>query len=115
MSAPKTPAASPTVRVQSPARISPGQTVAIRVAIAHPMVTGQQNDDQGRRQIRNILTRFECHGPAGLLWAMDLHPAMAANPSLQFFLRPSATMTLSLRWWGDQGFEHEHTHELVVT
>ena len=108
------PALWPTVRVQAPPLVTPGETVAIRVAIAHPMVSGQQNDDQGRRQARNILTRFECHGPEGLLWALDMHPAMAANPSLQFYLRPTATMTLRLRWWGDQGFEHEHRHELVV-
>lgn len=105
----------PVVRVQTPPVISPGVVIPVRVAIAHPMISGHQNDEQGRRQARNILTRFECHGPQGLLFALDLQPGMAANPSVQFWLKPEGRMTLQLHWWGDHGFEHRHHHELVVS
>lgn len=101
------------VRVQAPPVTKPGEVLPVRVAISHPMVSGQQNDEQGRRQPRNIITRFEAHGPDGLIIALDLQPAIAANPSLQFWVRAERGMTLRLRWWGDLGFEHEHLHEWV--
>lgn len=109
-----TPSRRPVVRVQTPTAIVAGTVIPVRVAISHPMVSGQQPDERGRRQPRDILTRFECHGPEGLLIGMDLQPALAANPSVQFWLRPQHSMTLQLRWWGDHGFEHRHEHALVV-
>lgn len=101
----------PVVRVQAPSDARPGQVVPVRVAMAHPMISGHQNDEQGLRQPRNILTRFECHGPQGLIFSMDLQPAIAANPSVQFWVRMEPAMVLRLRWQGDQGFLHEHRHE----
>jgi sulfur-oxidizing protein SoxZ len=101
----------PIVRVQAPPDARPGQVVPVRVAIAHPMISGHQNDERGQRQARNIITHFECHGPDGLIFSMDLQPAIAANPSVQFWVRVGAGMVLRLRWQGDQGFVHEHRHE----
>lgn len=108
-----TPPVRTRLQYEQPVRL--GQPLALRASIAHPMTSDHQVDSQGRRQPRNILTRFECHGPQGLLFAADLHSAVAANPSLEFWLRPTESMTLRLRWTGDQGFVHEAAHELIVT
>lgn len=102
------------VRVHHGQPVVAGRPLALRVSIAHPMVTDHQVDAQGRRLGRNILTRFECHGADGLLFAASLHPAIAANPSLQFWIRPHQSQTLRLRWEGDHGFVQEHRYALDV-
>lgn len=111
---------SPTVtvptRVHHERPVRAGQELALRVSIAHPMVSSHQLDPQGRRQARRILTRFECHGPDGLIFATRLHPGVAANPSLAFWIRPTAPgpLPLRLRWWGDEDFRVERLHVLEV-
>lgn len=101
-------------RIHHEQPVRAGRPLGLRVSIAHPMVSEHQVDAQGRRQARNILTRFECHGPQGLLFSANLQSAVAANPSLQFWLQPQASMALRLRWLGDGGFLHETVHQLVV-
>lgn len=110
---------APTVPVRTRVQQSPNPAphaspVALRATILHPMVSGQQRDDSGRRLARNIITRFECHGPQGLLFAMDLQPALSANPGVEFWLQAESSQRLRLRWTGDHGFEHEQWFDLQV-
>lgn len=102
-------------RVVAPRQVRPGEPFAVRASILHPMINGHQNDDQGRRQVREIVTRFECHSPTGLLFAMNLHPAVAANPSVSFWLQLDGSTELRLVWWGDAGFHHQHVHTVIVS
>ena len=47
--------------------------------------------------------------------AVDLHPAIAANPYLAFWLRADGPGTLSFEWWGDWGFHHRETRAVQPT
>ena len=111
---PATPRSTATSRILAPQEVRPGEMFTVRAAILHPMVNGHQNDAFGRRQARDIITRFECHGQGRLLLALNLHPAMAANPSIAFGLRLQETTELHLLWKGDRDFLHERRQTIVV-
>ena len=110
--------------IDKPERAKPGEVVRIRAMIGHPMESGYRVDTQGKVAPRNIIRRFTCHESSGnssgadaLVFAADFHPAVAANPYVAFHLAaPTAatSLTLKLRWTGDEGFEHTETVSLAV-
>lgn len=81
----------------------------LRVTLGHPMENGLRHDGYGNVVPRSIVTRFECRLDGALVVAVDLHPAIAANPTLAFWLRADGPGTLSFEWWGDWGFHHLET------
>jgi sulfur-oxidizing protein SoxZ len=91
-----------------------GEPAEVRALLAHPMETGFRADSEGRVLARDIVRRFECRLDGQLVFAADLHPAVAANPYLAFVLRPLANGELHFLWLGDRGFRHEETVALVV-
>jgi sulfur-oxidizing protein SoxZ len=94
--------------------LRPGEIVELRTRIAHPMETGYRRDSEGRLLARNILRRFECRAEGRLLFAADLHAAIAANPYIAFTLRAGRALELELLWLGDQGFRHVERVRLPV-
>ena len=77
------------------------------------METGFRVDSEGRVLPRDIVRRFECRLDAELVFATELHPAIAANPYLAFWLRAEGPGTLSFEWLGDWGFAHRETHAIA--
>jgi sulfur-oxidizing protein SoxZ len=105
--------------IHKPDRAKPGEVVELRATIAHPMESGFRVDAAGKVVPRKLIRRFTCHevGKDGetLIFAADFHPAVAANPSVAFHVRAGpATSELTLRWRGDEGFEHRETVTLTV-
>lgn len=94
--------------------LRPGDLVELRTRIAHPMETGYRRDSEGRLLPRDLLRRFECRAAGRLLFAADLHAAIAANPYIAFTLRAEGPMTLELLWLGDRGFRHVEAIRLPV-
>ncbi len=92
-----------------------GTVIEIRAMLQHPMETGHRRDAGGALVPRDIVTRLECRLDGALVFAADLHPAMAANPFIAFPLRAERSGTLVLAWTGDRGFRHEERRTLVVT
>jgi sulfur-oxidizing protein SoxZ len=91
-----------------------GDVIEVRATIGHPMETGHRPDAEGRLLPRDILTRFECRLDGVLVCAVDLHPAVAANPYLAFALRAEKGGTLDFVWEGDRGFRHRESAALTV-
>ena len=91
-----------------------GEVIEIRALIAHPMETGHRSDGVGGVVPRDVLRRFSCRLDGEVVFAAELHPAIAANPLIVFHLRAQAPGTLSLRWEGDRGFAHTETAPLRV-
>lgn len=108
------PAPAGVTAATSPARalvtIAPqvrrGEPFEVRMLVAHPMETGHRADAQGQRVPRDILRRIECRLDGELVFAADLHPAIAANPYIAFPLVAQADGTLVVTWTGDRGFAH---------
>ncbi len=92
--------------VHVPPAIRAGQPFELRLLVQHPMETGFRADGGGGVLARNIVRRVEARLDGEPVFAADLHPAIAANPLLAFWLRVDAPGTLEVAWRGDRGFEH---------
>lgn len=99
--------------IHLPVAIERGSVFEIRTTLAHPMETGHRRDGAGVLLPRDVVTRFECRLDGALVFAADLHPAVAANPYLAFTLRAERPGELSFRWEGDRGFRHQETRRLA--
>ncbi|WP_425257493.1 thiosulfate oxidation carrier complex protein SoxZ [Rubrivivax sp. RP6-9] len=91
-----------------------GEVIEIRAVIAHAMETGHRPGSDGQVLPRNIIRRVECRYDGALVFAADLHPAIAANPLLSFHTVATASGTLSITWTGDNGFAQTESVALSV-
>ena len=101
--------------VHAPKSAPRGAFVELRATIAHPMETGYRRDSGGRMLARDLVRRVEARFEGELFFAADLHAAVAANPYLAFWLRLTVSGTVTLRWLGDRGFEHEERVHITAT
>lgn len=101
--------------VQLPTAIRRGEVFEVRTTLAHAMETGYRRDSDGRLLARDIVRRFEVRLAGDLVFAADLHAAIAANPFVAFPLRVQTGAALELRWTGDRGFVHTESVVLQVT
>lgn len=100
--------------IHLPATARPGEIVSVRVLVQHPMETGYRSSSVGEPLPRNLIRRVECRFEGERVFAADLHPAVAANPTLAFFLLARRSGMLSVEWRGDNGFVHSDSARLQV-
>jgi sulfur-oxidizing protein SoxZ len=98
-----------------PANARIGAVIEIRATVQHPMETGFRVGGDGQVLARNLVRRVECRFDGELVFAADLHPAVAANPYLAFPLRVSGSGTLTVSWLGDEGFSHSASARINAT
>lgn len=101
-------------RVQLPARVAAGQAFEVRATLGHPMETGYRRGDDGRPLARDIVRRFEARLDGEPVFAAELHPAIAANPFIAFWLQVDRGGELELHWRGDNGFDHVERVRLTL-
>jgi sulfur-oxidizing protein SoxZ len=98
-----------------PPRARAGEVIEIRALIQHPMETGYRVGTEGQTLARDLVRRVEARFDGELVFAADLHPAIAANPYLAFQMRAEASGVLTVSWQGDRGFAHSESARLEVT
>lgn len=101
--------------INAPKTARRGEVIEIRTLIAHPMETGYRSGPDGKVLPRDILRRFTCRYADELVFAADLHPAIAANPYLVFHTVATVSGNLLFTWEGDNGFIQTEAHALTVT
>lgn len=101
-------------RIAVPGEADAGELLEIKTLVSHPMHSGFRSDATGKIIPRDILTRFECRYDDRLVFAMDLQPAIAANPYLSFYLRAGVSGALEFTWIDQHGERHSETRRLVV-
>lgn len=101
--------------IQVPATARRGEVIELRALIAHPMETGYRPGADGRVLPRDIVRRFACRYNGELVFAAELHPAIAANPYLAFHAVATESGTLEFEWTGDRGFSQVERRALQVT
>ncbi len=89
-----------------PAAPRRGEPFEVRALVAHPMETGLRVDALGNKVPRDIVRRVEARLDGELVFAADLHPAVAANPYCAFPLVVQGDGALIVSWVGDRGFAH---------
>ena len=102
------------VLISVPGTARRGETVEVKVLIAHPMETGFRPGPNGTMLPRNIIERLTCTFGGEEVFRADLSPAVAANPFLIFTTVVTETGTLSLTWTGDNGFSQTETATITV-
>jgi len=97
-----------------PSAAAKGEVFQIRTLISHQMETGLRRDDQGDVIPRKIINRFVCRYNDVIVFGIDLHEAVAANPYVEFYLRATESGRLEFTWEEDGGHTYALTHQLTV-
>jgi sulfur-oxidizing protein SoxZ len=105
---------TPTPRVQVPRTAVKGEVFQIKTLISHQMETGLRHDEQGHVIPRNIINKFVCRYNDVVVFGVDLHEAVAANPYIEFYLRATESGRLEFIWEEDGGHVYSLTHQLMV-
>jgi sulfur-oxidizing protein SoxZ len=105
---------TPTPRVQAPSAAAKGEIFQIKALISHQMETGLRRDDQGNVIPRKIINKFVCRYNDVVVFGVDLHEAVAANPYIEFYLRATESGRLEFVWEEDGGGVYALAHHLMV-
>jgi sulfur-oxidizing protein SoxZ len=105
---------TPTPRVQVPSGATTGEIFQIKALIGHQMETGLRRDDQGNVIPRKIINRFVCRYNDVVVFGVDMHEAVAANPYIEFYLRATESGRLEFVWEEDGGGVYSLAHHLMV-
>jgi sulfur-oxidizing protein SoxZ len=100
--------------VSVPKTVARGAVIDVRTTLQHPMETGFRADAVGRTIPRDIVRRFEAFFVDELVFAADLHPAVAANPYIAFSLKVTRAGDLRLVWRGDNGLVHTESARIAL-
>jgi sulfur-oxidizing protein SoxZ len=98
-----------------PSTVAKGEIFEIKTLITHQMETGLRKDSSGNAIPRKIINAFSCRYDGDLVFSVDLHEAIAANPYLEFCARAGETGTLEFAWHEDGGAVFTMRQELIVT
>ena len=105
---------TPAPRVQVPSAAAKGEVFQVKTLINHQMETGLRHDDQGDVIPRKIINKFVCRYNDVVVFGVDLHEAVAANPYIEFYLRATESGRLEFIWEEDGGHTYALTHQLTV-
>jgi sulfur-oxidizing protein SoxZ len=90
--------------VSVPAAARRGEVVTVKALVGHAMETGFRHTEAGAVVPRDIIRSFACLYNGVEVFRAEFHPAVAANPLLEFSTVATESGTLEFRWEGDNGF-----------
>jgi sulfur-oxidizing protein SoxZ len=90
-------------RVQVPSEVAKGEVFEVRTLISHPMETGLRHDDSMHVIPRHLINKFTCRYNDAVVFSVDMHESVAANPYLSFYLRATESGRLQFIWEEDGG------------
>lgn len=100
--------------VSVPARAAKGEVIAVKALVGHVMETGFRHTETGQIVPRDIIRSFVCSYNGVEVFRADFHPAVAANPLVEFSTVATESGTLEFRWTGDNGFSASERAQISV-
>lgn len=100
--------------VSVPAKAKRGEVVAVKALVGHSMETGFRHTESGALVPRDIIRSFACSYNGVEVFRADFHPAIAANPLIEFSTIATESGRLEFRWAGDNGFTAEASAPITV-
>lgn len=88
-------------RLKLPKEANKGDVIEIKTLLAHIMESGQRKDKDGKTIPRKIINKFACEFNGKPVFAVDLEPAIAANPYMQFHAKVEESGTFKFTWTDD--------------
>jgi sulfur-oxidizing protein SoxZ len=107
--------ATPEPRIRVPNTAAKGEILEVKALITHQMETGLRRDATGKLMPRKIINAFSCRYNGELVFSVELHEAVAANPYLEFHLRAEESGTIEFAWHEDGGAVYTARGTLTVT
>ncbi|MGE0723583.1 MAG: thiosulfate oxidation carrier complex protein SoxZ [Alphaproteobacteria bacterium] len=101
-------------RIRAPRSARRGEVVEIKTLVTHPMESGQRRDAAGKAIPRKILKSFVCTLNGAQAFAVDLEPAISANPYFAFHLRIDGPSDLAFAWTDDDGTVYRAEHRIAL-
>jgi sulfur-oxidizing protein SoxZ len=90
-------------RIILPPLIKSDQPFEVRILIQHPMETGYRLDMMGTLIAKNVIKSLQVKWGDVVIFKAALGTGIAANPSLQFWMKASQSGLLKLEWEDDLG------------
>lgn len=91
-------------RITLPENPAMGSVIAVETLMRHEMETGLRMDPAtGERLPRRIVHSFVAMFNGREVFRSRLHPAIAANPYISFFMRVTGSGNLDMEWSDDAG------------
>jgi sulfur-oxidizing protein SoxZ len=100
--------------VNVPAKAKRGEVIEVKTLAGHSMETGFRRTERGELIPRNIISLFVCTYNGVEVYRVELHPAVAANPMINFTTIATESGTLEFRWTGDNGFSMAESATITV-
>lgn len=100
--------------VKVPARARRGEVIEIKALVGHVMETGYRHTETGVLIPRDIIRAFVCTYNGEEIFRADFHPAVAANPLIEFTAIATESGKLEFRWTGDNGFSATESAAITV-
>ena len=102
-------------RIKLPKEAKKGEVIEIKTLIAHVMETGLRKDQDGKIIPRKIINKFTCEFNGKPVFSVDLEPAVAANPYMQFTAKVEESGTFKFTWVDDDGTVTTAEQAIAVT
>ena len=101
-------------RVKIPKSVTAGDVITIKTLVSHKMESGQRKDSDGNTIPRDIINRFEATFNGERVFAVDIDPAVSANPYIEFSAKVEEAGTFKLMWTDDAGEVIELSQDVAL-
>ena len=102
-------------RLKVPKEAKKGEIVQIKTLLPHIMESGQRKDKDGKTIPRKIINKFTCEFNGKPVLAVNLEPAIAANPYMEFHAKVDESGTFKFSWTDDDGTVTAAEESITVT
>jgi sulfur-oxidizing protein SoxZ len=102
-------------RIKVPDEAKKGEVITIKTLISHKMESGQRKDKDGKPIPRQIINRFSAKFNGKEVFAVDLEPAISANPYIEFTAKAEESGEFEFTWTDDNGSTYSAKSALKVT
>lgn len=102
-------------RIKLPKSAKKGEIVQIKTLLSHTMESGQRKDSSGKTIPRKIINKFTCAFNGKPVFSVDIEPAVAANPYVQFSAKVEESGTFAFAWTDDDGTVTSAEEKITVT
>ena len=102
-------------RIKLPKEAKKGEVIEIKTLIAHVMETGLRKDQDGKIIPRKIINKFTAEFNGKPVFSVDIEPAVAANPYMQFTAKVEESGTFRFTWVDDDGTVTTAEQKIAVT
>ena len=103
------------IRLSVPKTAKQGEIIELKDLIRHDMESGYRRDTHGKAIPRKILTHFKCQYNDTVIFSVDMHPGVSANPILKFHTRATESGTLLFTWTEQTGEVFSKSADITVT